>query len=95
MPVTSGRRHLPGATRYQPRVMTVPWSSKPNAAITTLRVSLHQAKPALFGFCAAAISMSKKSARPAAVFSSWLSAMNCASAASVFSPRTPSIGPAS
>src|SRR5438045_864566 len=33
--------------------MTVPWSSKPNAAITTLRVSLHQAQPEAFGFSSA------------------------------------------
>ena len=66
-PVTSGRTQVLGATRYQPRVVTVPLSSMPSAAITRWRVSLHQTKPAPSGFCAAAMSTSKKSPRPAEV----------------------------
>ena len=36
-PLTSGRTHVPGATRYQPRVVTAPLSSMPIAAITVMR----------------------------------------------------------
>jgi hypothetical protein len=76
-------------------VVTEPVSSIPSAAITECGVSLHQVRPVPPGRCAAAISTSKKSERPAAVFSRRLSATNCAMAASVLAPRMPSIGVAS
>src|SRR5450755_3118916 len=95
LPVTSGCRHLPGSTRYQPRLTTVLPSSVPTAAMILCGVSLHQVSPAEDGDCTASIMVAKKFGACTISDVSPRLFRNAANAACVFGPSTPSIGAAS
>src|SRR5690242_17101287 len=94
-PVTSGCRHLPGSTRYQPRLVTALPSSVATAAITLGGVSLHQVSPLGDGVCTASTMVLKKFGDCTTSDESPRLFRNAASAACVFGPSTPSIGAAS
>src|ERR1700682_2301627 len=94
-PTTSGCRHLPGAMRYQPRLITALPSSVATAAMILCGMSLHQVSPVEEGDCTASIIIVKKLRACTISADSPRLFRNAANAAWVFGPSTPSIGAAS